>query len=79
MPNRPDWVKEKREVRRMLGLPAIEGRNWIRKWQVKSSRGPKLYVVALDDKGDWGCSCPGWIYHRTHCKHIRQIVRERGE
>ena len=33
----------------------------------------KYYTVAKTDEGEWGCSCPRWIYHREKCKHIRKI------
>jgi len=34
----------------------------------------KYYTVAKTDEGEWGCSCPRWIYHREKCKHIRKIM-----
>jgi len=46
---------------------------WIEKWLVPSSSSNKEYVVSRDEKSNWGCSCPAWIFHRRICKHIRSI------
>jgi len=48
---------------------------WIRRWAVPSTTDDTTYTVAVDAAGNFGCSCPGWIYTvpRTDCKHIRQL------
>lgn len=47
---------------------------WKTKYKVKSSSNPKKeYTVSKSRDGKWGCSCPGWIYHRKNCKHIRAV------
>lgn len=44
---------------------------WVRRWRVASRTVPgRAYTVAVDRAGRWGCSCPGWIYHRARCGHI---------
>jgi hypothetical protein len=49
---------------------------WIKKWPVTSSDGSQEYTVSQDKDGNFGCSCPRWIF--THketgdCKHIMEI------
>ncbi|MBA7590105.1 hypothetical protein ES708_32207 [subsurface metagenome] len=46
---------------------------WIKKWKVKSENGNDVYVVALSDKNEWGCSCPAWKFRRIECKHIIRV------
>jgi hypothetical protein len=47
--------------------------NWLKRWDVPSSDWKRTYKVAIDDKGNYGCSCPAWKYQRKQCKHIRRI------
>lgn len=54
---------------------------WVEFYSAPSHSNPDTtYVVAKDKNGEWGCSCPRWIFHRDHCKHIRavEIHRQRG-
>lgn len=48
---------------------------WVRRWSVRSETAARQYVVACDQQGGWGCSCPGWVYHspRRPCKHIAAV------
>lgn len=46
---------------------------WIKRWKVKSDNGNGEYTVAVDSKGNYGCSCPVWKFKRQECKHIIQI------
>jgi hypothetical protein len=70
----PESVKKKKP----------RGINWQERWQVPSGQDGPPYTVARDDKGRWGCSCPGWVYQRKPkeaaagwwrdpCRHIEQI------
>ena len=45
---------------------------WIQKWEVDGSNG-KVWIVALSDKGTFGCSCPSWKFRRVECHHIKYI------
>jgi hypothetical protein len=47
---------------------------WVRRWTVRGSTG-NLYTVAVDDEGDYGCSCIGWTRHvpRRDCRHIKMV------
>jgi hypothetical protein len=49
---------------------------WVRRWTVIGSTG-NYYTVAVDQDGNYGCSCIGWTHHmpRTDCKHIREVRR----
>ena len=50
---------------------------WVHRWRVPSRSVPgKRYTVAVDRTGAWGCSCPGWIYHRARCVHIEAAAGE---
>lgn len=49
---------------------------WVQKWDVPSSDGRKTYVVAIDDKGKYGCSCPHWKFRKLTCKHIVRIMAQ---
>lgn len=50
---------------------------WVRKWTVPSNSNPnKTYIVAQDNKGQFGCSCPAWKFHRKQCKHIQRIMNQ---
>ena len=48
--------------------------------EVEGSKGKK-YVVSQRTKGNWACSCPGWIYHtpRRDCKHIRNAKETKAQ
>lgn len=45
---------------------------WVKRWTVPASSGG-TWIVAQDDKGKWGCSCPPWKYQRIECHHIRSV------
>jgi len=40
---------------------------WRHRWYLGA------YVVAMDNGGKFGCSCPVWKFKRVECKHILQI------
>lgn len=49
--------------------------NWINKYEVESESG-RTYIVAQDNTGSWGCSCPAWTRSarsREDCKHIKAV------
>lgn len=49
---------------------------WVMRVEVVGSQGDK-YTVAQKANGDWGCSCPRWIFHKApkvHCKHIQAML-----
>jgi len=46
---------------------------WIKKWKVLSSSGNGDYIVAIDNEGNYGCSCPVWKFRRQECHHIKQV------
>lgn len=42
--------------------------------EIKSETSDRLYTVAqAKASGQWQCSCPGWIHHRT-CKHLKAMM-----
>lgn len=50
----------------------------IKTWRVKSETdSQKEYVVTLDNKGQYTCSCPGWRFRYSKlgrdCKHIMSV------
>lgn len=45
---------------------------WTKKWRVEGSNGNE-YIVAQDEVGEFGCSCPAWKFRRIECKHIKYI------
>lgn len=54
---------------------ATNNPKWVMRWSVPSSSDPtKSYTVAKTETGEWGCSCPRWIFHRKVCKHIQKIA-----
>lgn len=51
---------------------------WVKRWEVEGSSG-NTYVVAIDDDGNYGCSCPVWKFRRLECKHILQVKANGGQ
>lgn len=53
---------------------------WIERWEVPSHSNPsRVYTVAIDAEGNWGCSCPAWTRNRHKwgdCKHIKEVRAE---
>jgi hypothetical protein len=47
--------------------------NWVKRWEVQGSRKDSSWTVAINEKGEYGCSCPVWKYKRIECKHIIRI------
>lgn len=47
---------------------------WVKKWRVEGSNGNE-YVVAQGKVGEFGCSCPAWIFRRIECRHIKYIKK----
>jgi len=51
--------------------------NFIEVYGIQSDSFSKLrYTVALNDKGEWSCSCPAWMFNepRRNCKHIGRLI-----
>ena len=46
---------------------------WIIRWKVENSAGDGYWTVAIDKKGNYGCSCPVWKFKRKECKHIKYV------
>jgi len=45
---------------------------WVKKWDVTSASEPnRVYRVAQDKNGGWGCDCPHWKFRRMICRHIK--------
>ena len=43
------------------------------RFEIKSESSNRLYIIAQHKSNlTWGCSCPGWIRHRS-CKHLTAI------
>ncbi|MCG3207164.1 MAG: hypothetical protein FOGNACKC_00764 [Anaerolineae bacterium] len=55
----------------------VEGdARWQDKWDVASFSTPgKKYRVSRSACGQWGCTCPRWIYRRAECGHIRHVKK----
>ncbi|MDH4164757.1 MAG: SWIM zinc finger family protein [Nitrospirota bacterium] len=50
-------------------------KKYVSKVQVVGSTG-KVYTIAKDEKGNYSCSCPAWIFQRGErkaCKHIKSL------
>lgn len=48
-------------------------KKWIAKWVVPGSKRGSEWVVAINNYGEFGCSCPVWKFKRQECKHILRI------
>jgi len=52
---------------------------WLLKWSIESFvKVGTSYTVSLGTDGNWGCSCPAWIFQRrklpdNSCKHIHAL------
>jgi len=44
---------------------------WVKRWEVQGTN--RTWIVALDKNGNWGCSCPVWVYKRQECHHIKLV------
>ena len=46
---------------------------WTNRFKIHSSSSNRVYTIAQNKtKKHFGCSCPGWIYHRK-CNHLTQL------
>ena len=55
------------------GQKLPDNAQWTNRFQIKSEKSNKLYTIAQNKSGRWwGCSCPGWIFHK-HCKHQQTL------
>ena len=54
-------------------LPETDG--YSNRFQIPSASSTRVYVVAQRKmSGQWACSCPGAIYHKSKiCKHLRAL------
>lgn len=50
---------------------------WVKRWKVPGSNG-NTWTVAIDKKGNYGCSCPRWKFKREECHHILQVKAGKG-
>ena len=52
---------------------------WVQRWKVESSSSSRMYTVAVDAEGNYGCTCPAWKFQkgaqkeRKDCKHISRL------
>lgn len=61
----------------IVKLAASTNGQWVKRWSVPSESNPsKSYVVAQNREGEFGCSCPVWIFRRKECKHIRNVLTD---
>jgi hypothetical protein len=51
---------------------------WLKRWKIPKSSGDGFWTVAIDKKGNYGCSCPVWIFHRKECHHILAVKNNGG-
>ena len=62
----------------MARVQKVKGKkmaSWIARWDVVGSRGDP-WVVSMKADGSFGCSCPGWKFHKApkpDCRHIRAM------
>jgi len=50
-----------------------DNKQWTNRFEIRSQSSNRIYTVAQNKKrGHFGCSCPGWIYHRK-CKHLSAL------
>jgi hypothetical protein len=57
----------------------IDKMKWVNNWEVQSESNPeKFYTVSRADSGEFGCSCPQWVYRKKICKHIQGIMSSLG-
>ena len=52
---------------------------WVKRWYIPKSKGHGTWTVAVDRLGNWGCSCPVWIFKRLECHHIKLIKANGGK
>ena len=46
---------------------------WEMRFEIRSESSNRKYVIARNKKTkQWGCSCPGYLIHRT-CKHLKSM------
>ena len=50
---------------------------WVKRWEVEGSNG-NVWIVGLDENGNYGCSCPRWKFKREECHHIERIKASGG-
>jgi len=63
----------------MIAKPSVELKTpskWYRRWEVESSaEADKMYIVGMDDDGNFKCECPHFRFRKEPCKHIIHIIR----
>jgi len=47
-----------------------------RTWEVEGEN--DTYVVSIDARGRWRCTCPGFVTHLKPCKHIGLVLANMG-
>jgi hypothetical protein len=57
----------------------VKNDKWIKRWKIPKSSGDGFWTLAIDKNGNYGCSCPRWIFKREECHHILLIKQNRGE
>ena len=46
---------------------------WTNRFEIHSETSNRVYIIAQNkNKGHFGCSCKGWIFHRK-CKHLTAL------
>lgn len=46
---------------------------WQLRFEIRSESSNRVYIVSQHKNNKhWGCSCPGWIIHKT-CKHLSAL------
>jgi hypothetical protein len=68
-----DKLELKSTINPRIQHTMTKNRDWSYRREVKSTSSNRTYIVAKNrTTGEWGCSCPGWIHHRT-CKHLKAL------
>jgi len=69
-------MQEVLETLNRMGAKALPANDsYQNRFEISSASSARTYVVAQRKaSGQWGCSCPGAIYHKGHtCKHLRAL------
>jgi hypothetical protein len=67
------------KIAKELGLAVLpDNKTHTNRLEIASQSSDRIYIVAQrktegTHKGQWECSCMGWIRHR-HCKHLSSMM-----
>lgn len=72
MPNEPSSALALLQSNGVVYVPG-EYRGWTHRLLIAGSTGNQYTVSMRVSDQVWGCSCPGWIFHRR-CQHLDQML-----